>query len=224
MSAVPWIAYRCCSPSLVISRLCGLLSIWFQAYPTDFAAPATFNLVRCFLEDLLPRGATWVVHYSVELLPLLREVTDDPDSCWGIPDESVAPPPSQSMSPPMARRPSVAPSLAASLESSRSFELPQRDSFSETRTRLSIATAASTTDSHPSDHGALTLSDALSPSIKSASGRPRKGQVANLLQVSNMLLDLSEDAVATQITRLAWDAFSQITVSCWTVFYMSGYV
>lgn len=34
-----------------------------------------------------------------------------------------------------------------------------------------------------------------------------------LLEYSNTLLDLHEDIIAVQITRLAWDAFSEITVS-----------
>jgi hypothetical protein len=54
-------------------------------------------------------------------------------------------------------------------------------------------------------------------SISTGAGIPRvgtkKGQVAELLRLSNLLLEANEEAVAVQITRITWEAFSEITVS-----------
>ncbi|GAA6032824.1 hypothetical protein JCM8097_000814 [Rhodosporidiobolus ruineniae] len=72
-------------------KLCGVLSTWLNNYPGDFTAPSTFGLLQPFLESLLPRGATWVAHYALELVPLLAPISamSDPESSWALPDKPV---------------------------------------------------------------------------------------------------------------------------------------
>lgn len=50
-----------------------------------------------------------------------------------------------------------------------------------------------------------------------SSGGSRRGTApsggSTLLDLSNALLELPEDLVAMQITRIAWEAFTEMTVS-----------
>ncbi|GAA5850229.1 hypothetical protein JCM8547_001051 [Rhodosporidiobolus lusitaniae] len=72
-------------------KLCGVLATWMTHYPGDFTAPATFELLQPFLESLLPRGATWVAHYALELGPMLAEISarSDPEVSWALPDKAM---------------------------------------------------------------------------------------------------------------------------------------
>lgn len=68
------------------SRLCAALVAWLDQYPGDFVAPATFALLKPFLESLVI--TVHVAHYAIELLPLLTGVSrmHDPESTWALPD------------------------------------------------------------------------------------------------------------------------------------------
>lgn len=187
-----------------------MLSTWFQAYPGDFTGRATFESLQSFLESLLPRGATWVAHYAIELIPLLKSVSrmDDPDTSWALPDESLIPPPPETVVEGERRRPSLVPSFESSggaptprLGGTEAFN-PAFDSssFPPLRRRESDTKTSGTGDS----------------TERRREGKDGKAtQMGLLLEYSNTLLleGSSEDMIATQITRLAWDAFSEITVS-----------
>ncbi|GAA5976797.1 hypothetical protein JCM11641_000874 [Rhodosporidiobolus odoratus] len=230
-------------------KLCGVLATWMQTYPGDFTAPTTFGLLQPFLEGLLPRGATWVAHFALELVPLLSPISamGDPESSWALPDKPLdAPFTAGAFSPQIPgmplRRPSLAPSydsasslapshplsqtvsrlsVPASIDTSDSSSIPPTSSFSP---RLDSDTATlDTQDSGRDGLGALTHSgnggsvgsssgtgagagkDAASSLLRSGGKYPSS---AVLVDVSNAVLEMSEEDVAMQITRLAWEQFS----------------
>lgn len=208
-------------------RLCGVLSTWFQVYPGDFSAPATFVVLDTFLKGLLPRGATWVAHYCIELLPLLANVIniEDPEGAWALPDQTTTlVEPNFDAATPTTRRPSLAPSY----DSVGSHHL----NLEGNQSRLSVPEPPTPTDSTSSNQssqyrrGSLAetvrseLSETLSvPSPTPGFGRKMSRSMASvnssssLLELSNALTELPADSIATQITRLAWKSFSEMTVS-----------
>lgn len=211
-------------------RLCGVLATWLQVYPGDFTAPATFNLLHPFLEGLLPRGATWVAHYAIELVPLLSSVAtmSDPEGSWAIPDKSLVEPEPEPLPTNHPRRPSLVPSFDSSSSMAPSQHL---DSVDGNQSRLSVPTSSSMqtesasptsnlssevsrTSQSNSDAGTMDSND---QKAFGSSGGSRRGTAASagstLLDLSNALLELPEDLVAMQITRIAWEAFTEMTVS-----------
>jgi hypothetical protein len=148
---------------------------------------------------------------------------EDPDSTWGLADEIVpsSPPPSEHLvlSP---RRASLAPSIGSESSTtpyhgdSRShLALPYSDSTSKLddylRSSSDFGTITQTSDPNSMDPSAGPSSISTGAGISRVG--TKKGQVAELLRLSNLLLESNEEAVAVQITRIAWEAFSEITVS-----------
>ncbi|BGP12723.1 hypothetical protein JCM10213_008861 [Rhodosporidiobolus nylandii] len=243
-------------------KLCGVLSTWIQNYPGDFTAASTFGLLQPFLESLLPRGATWVAHFALELVPLLSPISamSDPDSSWALPDKPLdpavfsagevpLPPPVPSVAPsaaerqneysprPRPRSVSRAPSLAPSHDSSNSLSLaPSSQPLSKTISQTSAVSATdSVTDASSaplktsrsprpaSEAGTLETqdsADALSAPSSSGQGSAnlmrsvgagRNPAMQVLVEVSNAVMELRAEDVATQITRLAWEVFGGIS-------------
>lgn len=193
------------------SRLCGVLSTWVQTYPGDFAGRATFHILQTFLDGLLPRGATWVAHFAIELIPLLTRIQrmDDPETAWALPDELLTePPPEQQTA--SSRRQSLAPSFESTSSAALSSGLPAPLGIDSIESDLSQHKRRS------SETGTMATTDSAGRTRSVTSGPERregKGtQMGLLLEYSNALLELPEDAVAIQISRLAWDTFSEITV------------
>lgn len=191
---------------------------------------------------LLPRGATWVAHYAIELIPLLSALPQmsDPEASWALPDRpidgaSAVTPPSTARLPPERR-----PSLAPSYDSTASSMAP--DSFDGSSSRLSVPASTTTNSSQgtdaattppttvvhspqegrhrtSSDAGTIDTVDSNDParSFNSSSNGSswKKGipAASTLLDLSNALMELPEDVVAVQITRIAWEAFADMTVS-----------
>ncbi|GAA5835240.1 hypothetical protein JCM11251_006655 [Rhodosporidiobolus azoricus] len=243
-------------------KLCGVLSTWMTHYPGDFTSPSTFSLLQPFLESLLPRGATWVAHYALELVPLLAPISAmaDPESSWALPDKPLNEPEEEGeelvtphSNPQQQPRPSVPrrrPSLAPSYDSSSSLAPSSSLPLSQSVSRLSIPGSVDTTDTsastgaspvlsgnthshspHPaSEAGTLDTQDSTdafsgpptsasggvaggSDSLGSSSGalgRTAVGRYPNsavLVDVSNAVLEMREEDVAMQITRIAWEMF-----------------
>ncbi|GEM06325.1 RAS guanyl-releasing protein 1 [Rhodotorula toruloides] len=204
-------------------RLCGILSTWMQTSPGDFTAPTTFGLLQPFLESLLPRGATWVAHYAFELVPLLAPISSmsDPESGWAIPDKTDSP----SLSP-VTPRPTLSerrPSCARSFGSSGSFVPSQPDSgaaantFSPSSARESVealsyggspmsrqptSSDVGTVEMQASSVGTGASAEALTRTIPSS---------AVLVDLSNAILEMRDQVIAMQITRITWKAFSGMT-------------
>lgn len=247
-----------------------------QNYPGDFTAPSTFGILQLFLESLLPRGATWVAHYALELVPLLAPISalSDPESSWALPDklldgagnatsyldsvqhahqhraqDSSSVPVRPAMSP---RRPS----LARSYDSSSSLAVSSSQPLSKSVSRLSAHDSIHTTDTTASLSHAGGF--ALSPSLSQQSRSPRAASEAGtvdtqdsvdglmysasagvgsiggasggsgggggglgrrlgkdsqaMVEVSNFVMELREDEVATEITRIAWEMFGGMSV------------
>ncbi|BGP44775.1 hypothetical protein JCM10450v2_000589 [Rhodotorula kratochvilovae] len=203
-------------------KLCGVLSTWMQNHPGDFTAPTTFGLLEPFLENLLPSGATWIAHYAFELVPLLPSVATlaDPETGWALPDKplddpSFPPHPPSSAAPaapdapprPMAmsRRGSLAPSYA----SSGSLAV---DAASASASRLSVPASLETGETSPSIPQHRTASEAGAADTDDSTGggvlaRSRVPSSAVLVDLSNAVVEMREQDVATQITRIAWDLF-----------------
>lgn len=187
-----------------------MLSTWFQAYPGDFTGRATFDGLQAFLESLLPRGATWVAHYAIELIPLLKSVSrmDDPETSWALPDESLISPPPEAFVEGERRRPSLVPSF----ESSGGAPTPRiaETEYFTPAFESSPFPPLRRRESETKAHGSGETKE------RRREGKDAKAnQMGLLLEYSNTLLEvsLSEEAIAVQITRLAWDAFAEITVS-----------
>ncbi|GAA5834294.1 hypothetical protein JCM9279_004273 [Rhodotorula babjevae] len=202
-------------------KLCGVLYTWMQNYPGDFTAPATFDLVERFLENLLPSGATWVAHYAFELVPLLPSIAKlvDPEMGWALPDKSHVdpafspprPPPSpRPAAPAMSRRGSLAPSYDST--SSFTHDAP---STSPSASRLSVPASLDQGESSSSPsfgHGLgasmqRTTSDTGTDGSSSILARTGVPSSAILVDLSNAVVEMREQDIATQITRIAWDIF-----------------
>lgn len=257
-------------------RLCGVLSTWMQNYPGDFTAPSTFGILQPFLESLLPRGATWVAHYALELVPLLAPISvlSDPESSWALPDkplEGAIPAvegvfdassrqPQQDGLPPRPPMSPRRPSLARSYDSSSSLAVSSQP-LSKSVSRLSAHESIHSLETTPSLTGGPF---GLSPSISQHSRSPRPaseagtvdtqdsldgfsgsaGGVGNgngsiggasttpsglssgavgrrigggkesqvMVEVSNVVMEMREEEIATQITRIAWEMFGGMSV------------
>lgn len=131
---------------------------------------------------------------------------DDPETSWALPDESLTSPPPDSFVDGERRRPSLAPSFDSSggaptprIGGAEYFSPPfESNAFPGARRRESDSRTNGTTDGS---------------NQRRRDGKEGKGsQMGLLLEYSNTLLEASEEMVAVQITRLAWDAFSEITV------------
>lgn len=220
-----------------VFRLCGTLSTWFSYYPGDFSAPSTSGILRPFLEDLLPRGATWVAHHAVELLPQLSAVShiQDPEGSWALPDKPLDETPIILQEPLNFRRPSLAPSYDSTASSFAGSH--HVDSIGDNNSRLSVPgslhqpegsvspSAPTTSASYSSDPRRRSNSDAATSDsnerFSSTTGSRRGGKGGSdstLVDLSNALLELPEEVIAQQITRIAWGAFSHMTVRCSALF------
>lgn len=195
-----------------------------QNYPGDFAAPATFDLVERFLENLVPSGATWVAHYAFELVPLLPSVVKlvDPEVGWALPDKehvdpafspSRPPPAPRPAAPPMSRRGSLAPSYASSTSLA-----PDAPSTSPSTSRLSVPASLDPGESSSSAGFGLgasmqrTTSDTGTDGSSSVLARNGVPSSAVLVDLSNAVVEMREQDIATQITRIAWDIFGGMSV------------
>ncbi|GAA5861524.1 hypothetical protein JCM1840_005398 [Sporobolomyces johnsonii] len=212
-------------------KICGVLSTWLQNYPGDFTSPTTFGVVQPFLDSLLPRGATWVAHYALELIPLLASISaqSDPDGAWALPDKPLTEvnlPTSTGdpVRPALAqRRPSLAPSYdsTSSIAPSTHMQAPGMH-----RGALSVPGSVGTADSSgphasslsprpASEAGTLDTQDSSEQSQSfggsSSSLRTKNPTTSMLVDVSNAIMELREEDIATQITRLAWKLFGGMT-------------
>ncbi|GAA5926467.1 hypothetical protein JCM3775_001026 [Rhodotorula graminis] len=201
-------------------KLCSVLSTWMQNYPGDFAAPATFDLVERFLESLLPSGATWVAHYAFELVPLLPSIAKlvDPEAGWALPDKAHVdpafspprpPPAPRPAAPPMSRRGSLAPSYDST--SSVTHDAPNT---SPSASRLSVPGSVDNPGEPSASLGfglgasmQRTTSDTGTDGSSSILARNGVPSSAVLVDLSNAVVEMREQDVATQITRIAWDIF-----------------
>lgn len=197
-----------------------------ENYPGDFAAPATFDLAERFLENLLPSGATWVAHYAFELVPLLPSIAKlvDPESGWALPDKAHVDPAFSSPRPPPSPRPAAPPmsrrgSLAPSNDSTSSFA-HDAPSTSPSASRLSVPASLDPTESSSSPgftHGLgasmqRTTSDTGTDGSSSVLARNGVPSSAVLVDLSNAVVEMREQDIATQITRIAWDVFGGMSV------------
>lgn len=141
---------------------------------------------------------------------------DDLDSGWGLPDEIVAPLTPVDVIPTLLRRPSLAPSYGSNATTDVMLGNDNRSHLSiPGENSLHDSTTESEHRRSGSDYGTVATnsdSNGPTPSLNTNSGVTKRGQVATLLRWSNILIDLPEEAVAVQITRIAWEAFSEITV------------
>ncbi|GAA5949678.1 hypothetical protein JCM3765_002751 [Sporobolomyces pararoseus] len=200
-------------------KICGVLSVWMQNYPGDFCAPSTFGILSPFLQSLLPSGATWVAHYALELIPLLPSISaqTDPETSWALPDKDVPSSPrhspdSSNLEAPSSRRPSIAPSYdssnsqhAANLSVPTATDSPINAHSSALSPRP--ASEAGTLDTQDSEDQVASYGASSTSSL-----RPRPPLSASaLIEVSNMVMEMREEEVALQITRLAWEMFGGMT-------------
>ncbi|BGO96614.1 hypothetical protein NBRC10513v2_000552 [Rhodotorula toruloides] len=206
-------------------RLCGILSTWLQTSPGDFAAPATFGLLQPFLESLLPRGATWVAHYAFELVPLLAPISSmsDPESGWAIPDKTADDSPSLSPVTPRPTMPERRPSHAPSSASSGSLA-PARPEAGQAASLVPSTSAGGSADVMSYDGTPMsrqhTTSDVGTVETQASSAGTGAStealtrtmpSSAVLVDFSNAILEMREQDIATQITRITWQAFSGMT-------------
>ncbi|GAA5991101.1 hypothetical protein JCM5350_006663 [Sporobolomyces pararoseus] len=200
-------------------KICGVLSVWMQNYPGDFCAPSTFGLLSPFLQSLLPSGATWVAHYALELIPLLPSISAqiDPESSWALPDKDVPSSPRSSSDPanlevPSSRRPSIAPSYDSSnSQNAAKFSVPTANDSPMNAHSSALsprpASEAGTVDTQDSGDQVASFGASSTSSLRA---RPPLSASA-LIEVSNMVMEMREEEVALQITRLAWEMFGGMT-------------
>lgn len=204
-----------------------MLSTWFLTYPGDFTAAPTYAMIHKFVNDIIPNGQTWVAHYATELHHRLRDVRTmiDPEASWALPDKSLDDTPQLGPVPsPLnagTRRPSVAPSM----ESASSLAYSQRAGDSiDGYGRLSVpgSTAPSSIPSDPkagpgahgrrgSDAGTIATVESVDTGRGSVKSKGTGGAQGLLLELSNTLMDVPEERIALQITRIAWQAFAEMS-------------
>ncbi|GAA5908125.1 uncharacterized protein JCM6883_004123 [Sporobolomyces salmoneus] len=195
-------------------KICGVLSIWMQNYPGDFSAPSTFAILSPFLQSLLPSGATWVAHYALELIPLLSSIStqSDPEASYALPDKDVPDSPRRSptdpkLELPAGRRPSIAPSYDSSnSQNATNLSIPMSNDGSGSQTSTLLTRT-------PSDAGTLDTQDSGDQAQMSTTSLKLKGGIgaSALIEFSNMIMEMREEEVALQITRLAWEMFGGMT-------------
>lgn len=138
---------------------------------------------------------------------------EDPETSWALPDQIAEKPILEPIY--IARRPSVAPSFESTNSTTPSTTHVLSSSFVPS---FSDSISMTSDAKRDSDGATIATTESFGRTTSLGSGmeqrREGKGtQMGTLLEFSNALLELPEEVVAIQITRLAWDAFSEITVS-----------
>ncbi|KAL1951959.1 hypothetical protein VTO73DRAFT_1108 [Trametes versicolor] len=65
-------------------RLCQLLDLWLNVYPTDFAVPGATSALAALIKSIITK--TYLLHYGAEFLPFLEMVSGlkDKDASWAL--------------------------------------------------------------------------------------------------------------------------------------------
>lgn len=179
-------------------------------------------MLKPFLDSLLPRGATYVAHYAVQLSPLVASIEGmhDPDVTWAIPDTELRSPDLTTSDLPPRRSETDDDSLLHDVDQpDDTVDLTQDSRSSLNAPSTFPSESARSSRGRPrsgSDAGTLTTVDStdLARSTTSSGMRVGKPFEVNevLLHASNAVGDIEAEAIARQITRIAWDAFSEMTV------------
>ena len=190
-------------------RLCSTLSMWVQSYPGDFADPATLELLRHFVEVDLPRGGAWLSHHVYELTPLLPSLSrlTDPDIGWSV-SAVVNPAPRILSGQPR-------PQSRVILPPSRSQISLASTTCSSEPPSLTGDTITSSTGFSQDQHSDKVSLESKPASLRSANTPPTREMpsvTAIIVDTSNALVELREQDIALQITRLAWESLAGITV------------
>ncbi|WAR54039.1 hypothetical protein PtB15_3B549 [Puccinia triticina] len=69
-------------------KICHVLTSWLEIYPGDFAQPATLTVLKAF--NGLMISVTWLLHYAIETMPLIKMIgrMTDEDVGWALPDST----------------------------------------------------------------------------------------------------------------------------------------
>lgn len=69
-------------------KICHVLMSWIETYPGDFVNPATLNVLMAFNSLML--SVTWLLHYAVEIMPMIKLIGTlrDEDAGWALPDKT----------------------------------------------------------------------------------------------------------------------------------------
>ncbi|KAK4054866.1 hypothetical protein OIV83_000790 [Microbotryomycetes sp. JL201] len=193
-------------------KLCGVLSTWLQIYPGDFVGSSTRQLLQEFVRDKLGQGAQWVSHYVAEIVPLVDKLAaeTDPDFTWALPDGEVDDKDSLTSDTKQgASRDANLSMLGTTTSDPTLSDMSTQDSLSllDHPDSLRRTPSRSECDSATvSTHNSLGRGKSISsPSLNEKSRQPL------LADLSTALMEIPEDVVATQITRLTWKAFSVMT-------------
>ncbi|KAI0361643.1 ras GEF [Trametes cingulata] len=65
-------------------RICQLLDLWIDLYPTDFAVPGASSALAALIKSIITK--TYLLHYGAEFLPFLEMVSGlkDKDASWAL--------------------------------------------------------------------------------------------------------------------------------------------
>ncbi|KAK4058071.1 hypothetical protein OIO90_000810 [Microbotryomycetes sp. JL221] len=194
-------------------KLCGILSTWLRTYPGDFSSSNSSNLLRLFVEGKLANGLHWVSHYVAEIHPFLAtlEHEQDSDFTWGLPDQDqIDLVNTSSDGQRMSTRTMSVPSIATNMSHPSSSGLSTLDDISVSefgdsidRTSRRIESDAATFST--SDSSNRNSSNVSSPSLIQRSVPPL------LTDVATAIMEISDEVIATQITRLTWQTFSEMS-------------
>lgn len=207
-----------------------------ELYPGDFHAPPTLGALRHFLEKLVL--CSWVTHYTVELLPLLRTAgrTPDKESAWALPndletDVGTKTEPDRSnlngASGISTYRESTTNNSEVSDDQSIGSSYHKIDTedlhglapqiSNEGGSGSSISASTSINRSSGQDFSTLetSTSDITEHKNKPSIGSRRSSAktTPTLVEYSTALGGAREDAIALEITRITWENFITIQVS-----------
>ncbi|KAH8927879.1 ras GEF [Atractiella rhizophila] len=216
-------------------KLCDCLHFWISNYPGDFSGPSTFRMLKTFLTRIFNEGITHVIHYALSIFPFLPYVKrlSDPESSWGLPD-FIEPDdfPNDDMFSSGPPRKQSATSLATTEVSVSSSPLQGHGSGSGSLTHLTVPSTSNADASAQSSRVSnatpgttpkppfvgnrdRSASDAPTYDTQS-SDRSKRGfsmmrsETLNMMDIANYILDVPEDAIAEQISRLTWMSFENI--------------
>ena len=217
---------------MTLYRLSHVLAMWMESYPGDFASPSAYYPLQGFLERMLL--SSWVSHYAVELLPLLKPIArePDPDEGWALPEQGM-----EDLELDSAVRQAITAQTDPSAKSIASSKMTKSNSR---KSLFSVTDSFDDRDSAPgtpvessfrsnanrqrgvSDAGTHDSAGS-SSHHKPSSGLPRRaGQsqvYSNLADMSNAVSDFDSKMIALEITRIAWEIFASISVSTLSMYH-----
>lgn len=208
-----------------LMKLTTMLGDWMHEYPGDLSSPETYGLLCDFFSRILRHDST--MHVAAPMQPLLAMVQDAPDldAAWSKNQDNDKPSSVAADVPPI--KPSASRGRASSTSSSAQEAATRSPLLAvEGRQRSGSEVTHSSEDHHSytsaSGSSGAAVSASAAPTSGTSSGAsshalPSLGFPATMHDRKSLLrntaaaiLELKDEVVAHELTRIEWDLFSAI--------------